>query len=76
MNHFCTCKDTSCPLHPSNHDKGCDLCIQKNLKLKEISSCFFNDVTDASKLTSFYYEDFAKVILEKNNTCNKYDIAL
>ncbi len=29
---ICTCKDTKCPLHPVNHDKGCDLCIQKALK--------------------------------------------
>ena len=20
---FCTCKDSSCPFHPTNHDKGC-----------------------------------------------------
>ena len=47
MNGFCTCADYSCPLNPANHDKGCDLCIQKCLKLGEIPSCFFNAVCAA-----------------------------
>ena len=33
MSHFCTCTDRTCPLNPANHSKGCDLCIQKCLKL-------------------------------------------
>ncbi len=60
---FCTCRDTQCPLHPINHKNGCDLCIQKNLKLGEIPSCFFNKVGDSSKLSSFYYKDFANLVL-------------
>ena len=30
--HFCTCQNTACRCHPSNHDQGCDLCIQKELR--------------------------------------------
>ena len=40
--HFCTCQNTACRCHPSNHDQGCDLCIQKELRKGEIPSCFFN----------------------------------
>ena len=29
MTHFCTCQNTACRCHPSNHSQGCDLCIQK-----------------------------------------------
>lgn len=42
MDHFCTCQNTACRCHPSNHDQGCDLCIQKELRKGEIPSCFFN----------------------------------
>ncbi len=61
---FCTCRDTSCPLHPTNHDQGCDLCIQKNLKLKEIPSCFFNDVGSANETEEYHYIDFAKMVMK------------
>ena len=37
---FCTCPDTKCPNHPSNHDKGCTPCIAKNLAQREIPGCF------------------------------------
>ena len=40
--HFCTCQNTACRCHPANHDQGCDLCIQKELRKGEIPSCFFN----------------------------------
>lgn len=62
---FCSCRDTRCPLHPSNHDQGCTPCIRKNLREREIPSCFFNLVGDASELRSFHFEDFAKYVLEK-----------
>ena len=39
---FCTCQNTACRCHPANHDQGCDLCIQKELRKGEIPSCFFN----------------------------------
>lgn len=41
---FCTCSDTGCPFHPSNHDKGCTPCVAKNLKEGEIPTCFFKSL--------------------------------
>ncbi len=63
---FCTCRDTTCPFHPTNHDRGCDLCIQKNLKLGEIPSCFFNAVGSAADTESYHYEDFARMVLRNS----------
>ncbi|NLZ53643.1 MAG: hypothetical protein GX892_10950 [Thermoanaerobacteraceae bacterium] len=57
--HFCTCTDLSCKLHPHNHSKGCDLCIRKNLKAKEIPSCLFKLINDdISGLEEFTIESF------------------
>lgn len=64
--HFCTCTDLNCPLHPKNHDKGCDLCIQKNLRMKEIPSCFFKAVdSDTSGVDDFSFEGFARFLQER-----------
>lgn len=63
LSEFCTCKDTDCPLHPSNHDKGCSLCIAKNLKLGEISNCFFNLVDKEKKSSDYKFADFARLVL-------------
>ena len=49
MTHFCTCQNTACRCHPSNHSQGCDLCIQKELRKGEIPSCFFNLVIRPGK---------------------------
>jgi hypothetical protein len=53
--HFCTCPDLDCPLHPGNHEEGCDPCIQKNLAAGEIPSCFFaavhEDLTENEDFT-------------------------
>lgn len=58
--HFCTCSDLACPNHPTNHDKGCDLCIRKCLALGEIPSCFFKDIhADLSGVEDFSYKGFA-----------------
>lgn len=66
--HFCTCRDTKCKLHPSNHAHGCDLCIQKNLKAHEIPGCFFHLVQDdLSGLDEFTIESFVKLYLEHAN---------
>ncbi|MCD7777601.1 MAG: DUF6485 family protein [Clostridiales bacterium] len=62
---FCTCRDTKCPFHPVNHDLGCDLCIQKNLKLGEIPSCFFNKVGSAAEASGYSYRDFAEMVLKQ-----------
>ena len=46
MEHFCPCRNTACRCHPSNHDQGCSLCIEKELRKREIPSCFFDFVID------------------------------
>ena len=65
--HFCTCDDMTCPLHPSNHNKGCDLCIAKNLKKGEMPTCFFkvinNDVGEVKEFTIKSFVEF----YNKNN---------
>ena len=63
---FCTCKDLKCPCHPSNHDQGCTLCILKNLKEKEIPSCFFNDIACEKPTDNWHYEDFAALVQAAN----------
>lgn len=65
-NNFCTCKDLKCPLNPANHDKGCSPCIRKNLKLREIPSCFFNLADGAEDMESYFFEDFARLVLKKD----------
>ena len=59
---FCSCRDTKCPFHPANHSQGCTPCIRKNLKEREIPSCFFNLVGSAAELSSFHFEDFAEYV--------------
>ena len=61
---YCTCTDTKCPLHPVNHDLGCNLCIQKNLQRKEIPGCFFNSIDCEKPTKDWYYEDFAALVQE------------
>lgn len=60
---FCTCKNVDCPLHPTKHNKGCTPCISKNLKMKEIPSCFFQLVPDGGARTGDTFEDFAKLVM-------------
>ena len=62
---FCTCKDLTCPFHPSNHDRGCAPCIAKNLKEREIPSCFFNLVETEHIGKGYKFEDFANSVLRK-----------
>lgn len=63
---FCTCGDTACPNHPSNHDQGCTPCIKKNLACGEIPGCFFHAVNKEKKGDAYFYEDFAKTVLEQD----------
>lgn len=63
--HFCTCTDTSCPMNPANHDQGCTLCIEKNLKAGEIPSCFFVAVSGHDRQGSYIYEDFAGEVMRQ-----------
>lgn len=67
MEKFCTCSSKECPLHPTNHDKGCTPCIEKNLSQREIPSCFFKLVAGTDKFDSFYFEDFARIVLKEDN---------
>lgn len=60
---FCTCTHLKCPLHPTNHDKGCSLCIEKNLKTKEMPDCFFN-VLESKDRKGDSFEDFAEIVLK------------
>ena len=59
---FCTCTDTKCPCHPSNHDKGCTLCVAKNLQQREIPSCFFHAAGGEKPTPDWHFEDFAALI--------------
>lgn len=59
---FCTCQNLDCPLHPTKHDQGCAPCIRKNLRLKEIPSCFFQLVDEAKARSGDSFEDFAEVV--------------
>lgn len=62
---FCTCSDQECPMHPMNHDNGCTPCIAKNLKQREIPSCFFNAIDSDKEHDTFYFEDFAEAVMRK-----------
>ena len=68
MSPFCTCRDTACPMHPSNHGKGCAPCVAKNLSLGEIPSCFFNRADPDGERSSFFFEDFAEAVLKKKQS--------
>ena len=60
---FCTCKDTKCPFHPTSRDRGYSLCMAKNLKEREIPSCFFNLVEAGYTGAGYKFEDFAKSVM-------------
>lgn len=60
---LCTCGNLSCPLHPTRHDQGCTPCINKNLRLREIPNCFFNQVPHAQARSGDSYGDFARLVL-------------
>ena len=59
---FCTCTDYKCPFNPVNHDQGCSPCILKNLKMKEIPSCFYHDIDCPKPTDEYHYEDFAALV--------------
>lgn len=71
----CTCKDTSCPFHPSNHGNGCTPCIRKNRGRDEIPSCFFRAVNPALDRETFYFEDFAEEVLLRAGNRRRSDRA-
>ncbi len=60
---FCTCADHDCPLHPVNHERGCDFCVAKCLKEKEIPSCFFRAASpDLQGHTDWSFAGFAALM--------------
>lgn len=67
---FCTCTFTDCNLHPLNHNKGCSLCILKNLKNEEIPNCFFNKVDCSDKRKGYKFKDFAEAVIKTNSKDN------
>jgi hypothetical protein len=66
--HFCTCDDLTCALNPNkpnNQMLSCDPCIRKNLKAREIPSCFFLLVNeDMSGVTDFTIDGFVDFYLK------------
>ncbi len=64
---YCTCTDTKCPCHPTNHDQGCNLCILKNLSQREIPSCFFKTIDHEKPTEGWHYEDFAALAQMQNS---------
>ncbi len=67
---FCTCKDTSCPLHPIHHDQGCTLCIAKNLKTREIPNCYFDLLENCPPHTAYSLKAFADCVLACSSADN------
>jgi hypothetical protein len=70
--HFCSCTSNQCPDHPFNHDLGCDLCIQKNLKLGEIPACFWHNISSGViGSTEYSVENFTKFYLDQKSSQKK-----
>ncbi len=62
---FCPCKNTTCRCHPANHDQGCALCIEKELRKREIPSCFWDLVIiPGERVEDCSIEAFARRVLE------------
>lgn len=64
LSKFCTYSNLACPLHPSKHEKGCAPCISKNLQLREIPNCFFDQLHHSEERDGDTFEDFAHLVLE------------
>lgn len=55
---------SKCPRHPSNHDRGCDPCIQDNLERGKMPACFFKVVhNDVSNLRDYSIRGFVDFFL-------------
>lgn len=75
--HFCTCDDLTCVLNPNNPERpapGCDPCIRKNLKAREIPSCFFLLVNeDMTGLEDFTIDGFVEFYLKNKQATKSTD---
>ena len=67
LSSFCTCERTACPLHPANHNQGCAPCIRKNLRAREIPSCFFHLIEGSGSRSGDKFEDFARLVLQPSS---------
>ncbi len=73
VHHFCSCRDLECPLNPNNprnleRGRGCDAWTHKRIAIREIPSCFFNEVGAWPEgLDEFTYAGFV-------HHCNGYGI--
>ena len=68
---FCSCTNFKCKLHPTNHNDGCTPCIQKNLKTKEIPTCYFNLLPNVADRKGDSLLDFAKLVLDSEKSAAK-----
>ena len=60
---FCTCVDSACPNHPSNHGKGCNPCVASCKAKREIPVCFFRKFQDdMSRDQDFSFAGFARFV--------------
>lgn len=62
LSKFCTCTNTKCSLHPTNHDKGCAPCIGKHLKSKKVPGCFFDLLENGGERQSESFAEFARLV--------------
>ncbi|MBQ3080474.1 MAG: hypothetical protein IJC48_10845 [Clostridia bacterium] len=60
---ICTCTDTGCPNHPVNHEDGCTKCIIKNMREREIPSCFFHMLDIGDEQHGYSFEEFARMVM-------------
>lgn len=58
----CTCPNKDCAFHPDHHSRGCTLCVAKNLRNRQIPSCFFQAVAPDGAKDGYQFEDFARLI--------------
>lgn len=65
LSKFCTCTDQTCPMHPTNHERGCSPCIADNLNTCELPTCFFKRVDPDYNGDTFTFEDFARLVLKE-----------
>lgn len=64
---FCSCTDLECPAHPTRHELGCVPCVAKNLKQREVPSCFFNLIEGAKASEGATFEHFARHVLKPDS---------
>ena len=63
---FCPCNNYECELHPGNHEKGCDLCVEDSVKTREIPKCFFAKAgANLEEANDWSFESFANLVLSE-----------